>query len=150
LGHGLVHQFVRYFRLPLADDGIDWTAIGGATAVVLVAAALGAIQAGRSVAKLHPVEAMRPPAPPAFRHGLLERLHVARRVPSALLMIVRNLRLAPLRAVASIAALSLGTVLCVTGTFFGGSLDAMMHFQFDHAMREDLTVALTRPIERRA
>jgi putative ABC transport system permease protein len=146
LGHLLVELFVRYFRLPLGDVGVDWAAVGGALAVVLTAAALGALQAVRSVTRLHPVEAMRPPSPPVFHRGLIERLKLARRVPAAVLMVARNLKLAPTRALASIAALAFATALCVTGSFFGGSLDALVRHQFDNAMREDLSVAFVRPI----
>jgi putative ABC transport system permease protein len=89
---------------------------------------------------------MRAPAPPVYHRGLLERLRLTRRLPAALLMVVRNVRLAPTRTLASIAALAFATALCVTGSFFGGSLDALMHHQFDNAMREDLSVAFVRPI----
>lgn len=146
LGHRLTLLFVRYFRLPLGDAAVDWSAVGGALAIVFSAAALGALQATRRVARLQPVEAMRAPAPPVYHRGYLERLRVARRVPAALLMVVRNVRLAPTRALASIAALALATALCVTGSFMGGALDALVRHQFDTAMREDLSVALVRPI----
>jgi putative ABC transport system permease protein len=147
LGSALIRQFVHYFRLPLAGYAIDWAAIGGALAVVFLAAGIGALQSMRSVVALHPVEAMRPPTPPTYRRGMLERLRVVRRVPAAVLMVARNLRLAPLRAGASIAALAFATALCVTGSFFGGALDALVHHLFDSAMREDLTVAFARPID---
>ncbi|MGZ3408525.1 MAG: ABC transporter permease, partial [Polyangia bacterium] len=146
LGHALVRLFVRYFRLPLVGSDVDWAAIGGAVAVVFTAAGLGALQAVRKVTRLEPVEAMRAPAPPVYHRGLLERLRLTRRLPAALLMVVRNVRLAPTRTLASIAALAFATALCVTGSFFGGSLDALMHHQFDNAMREDLSVAFVRPI----
>lgn len=148
LGHALTALFVRYFRLPLAGDGVDWPALTGALVVVLSAAGLGAWRAVAQVTRLRPVEAMRPPAPPAVRRSLLERLGVARRLPAALLLVLRNLRLAPLRAAASIVALALGTALCVTGSFFGGSIDALVRHVFDGAMHEDLAVAFTRPIAR--
>lgn len=147
LGGGLIRQFVHYFRLPLGSYAVDWAAIGGALAVVLVAAAVGALQSMRRVVRLHPVEAMRPPAPPVYKRGFIERLRVTRRVPAALLMVARNLRMAPLRAAASIAALACATGLCVTGSFFGGALDVLVHHIFDGAMREDLAVAFARPIE---
>jgi putative ABC transport system permease protein len=147
LGHALVRLFTRYFRLPLVGDGVDWAAIGGALAVVLSAAALGALQAVRKVTRLQPVEAMRPPSPPVFRKGLIERLRLGRRVPAAALMVARNLKLAPARALASIAALAFATALCVTGSYLGGALDALLHHQFDTAMREDLSVAFVRPLD---
>ena len=53
------------------------------SAVVFAAAAVGALQAMRSVVALQPVEAMRPPTPPLYRRGALERLRVARRMPAA-------------------------------------------------------------------
>jgi putative ABC transport system permease protein len=147
LGSALIRQFVHYFRLPLEGYAVDWAAIGGALAVVFGAAAVGALQSMRSVVRLHPVEAMRPPTPPVYHKGALERLRLVRRVPAAVLMVARNLRLSPLRAAASVAALAFATALCVTGSFFGGSLDALVHHMFDTAMREDLTVAFARPID---
>ncbi|HEY2747058.1 MAG TPA: ABC transporter permease, partial [Polyangia bacterium] len=146
LGHALTLLFVRYFRLPITDTGVNWAAVLGALGVVFAAAALGALQAVRSVTRLHPVEAMRPPSPPVYKRGLIERLRLGRRVPAALLMVARNLRQAPLRALAATATLAFATALCVTGSFFGGSIDALVHHQFDMAMREDLSVAFTRPI----
>jgi putative ABC transport system permease protein len=150
MGRAYTALFLRYFRLPPVGGGIDVPAVAGALVVVFAAAALGALGAMRGVTRLHPVEAMRPPSPPMFRRGLLERWRVVRRVPAALLMVVRNLRLAPLRAVASIAALAFGTALCVTGSFFGGSIDELVHHVFDIAMREDLSVSFVRPISRSA
>jgi putative ABC transport system permease protein len=147
LGHGLVRLFTRYFRLPLVGDGVDWAAIGGALLVVLFSAVFGALAAVRKVTRLHPVEAMRPPSPPVFHRGLIERLRVVRRVPAALLMVARNLKLAPTRALASIAALAFATALCVTGSYMGGALDALLRHQFDEAMREDLSVAFVRPLD---
>ncbi|HEX9101985.1 MAG TPA: ABC transporter permease, partial [Polyangia bacterium] len=147
LGHALVRLFVRYFRLPLSGDAVDWAAVTGALAVVLAAAGVGALQAVRAVARLQPVEAMRAPSPPVYRRGLVERLRLSRRVPAALLMVARNLGMAPARALASVAALAFATALCVTGSFFGGSLDALVHHQFDRAMREVLSVAFVRPLD---
>jgi putative ABC transport system permease protein len=146
MGHALTRLFVHYFRLPLAGGGVEWGAIAGALTVVFSAAALGALQAVRKATRLDPVEAMRPPSPPVFRRGYVERLRMMRRVPAAVLMVARNVRLAPTRALASIAALAFATALCVTGSFFGGALDALVHHQFDTAMREDLSVAFVRPI----
>jgi putative ABC transport system permease protein len=146
LGEAQVKLYVRYFRLPIADAHIDWTAVTGALTVVMLAAALGALQAMLRVARLHPVEAMRPPSPPVYRRGLIERLRVVRRLPAAALMVARNLRLAPLRAGASVATLALATALFVVGNFLNGALDTLVHHQFDQAMREDLTVAFVRPI----
>jgi putative ABC transport system permease protein len=147
LGGALVRLYVKYFRLPVVDDIVNWPAIGGAFAVVFAAATVGALQAVRAVARLKPVEAMRPPAPPVYRHGLVERLRLARRVPAALLMVVRNLRLAPLRAGASIVALAFATALCLVGNFFGDAVDALVRHQFERAMREDLMVSFVRPID---
>ena len=150
LGHLLVRLFLRYFRLPLVAEGVDWAAVGGAVTVVLAAGALGALQAVRGVVRLSPVEAMRAPAPPLLRRSILARLRPVRRLPAAALMVARNLRLQPARALASIAALAFATALCVTGSFFGGSLDALVHHQFDAATREDLSVAFARPLQRDA
>jgi putative ABC transport system permease protein len=150
LGGALIRQFVHFFRLPLAGYALDWAAIGGALAVVFGAAAVGALQAMRSVVALHPVEAMRPPSPPVYRKSALERWGLLRRVPTAAILIVRNLRTAPLRAGASVAALAFATALCITGSFFGGSIDALVRHQFDTAMREDLSVAFARPVDRDA
>lgn len=150
MGHALTTLFTRYFRLPTASSGIVGSAVGGALTVVFAAGFVGALRAVRAVTRLQPVEAMRPPAPPLFRRGIRERLRVARRIPAALLMVVRNLRLAPLRAGASIAALAFGTALCVTGSFFGGAIDVLVHHVFDVAMREDLTVSFVRPLPRDA
>ena len=146
MGRAWTALFIRYFRLPVVDSGVDWRAVLGALTIVFASAAVGAIQAVRRVTGLHPVEAMRPPSPPVYRRGLVERLRLGRRVPAALLMVARNLRQSPLRAVAATVALALATALCVTGSFFGGSLDALVHHQFDTAMREDLLVAFTRPL----
>jgi putative ABC transport system permease protein len=146
LGHALVHWFVHYFRLPLISDGVDWGAVIGAVSVVLLAAFFGALSAVRRATRLHPVEAMRPPSPPLYRHGLVERLRLTRQLPAAVLMVARNVRIAPMRAIASIAALALATALCIVGSFFGGSLDVLLHHQFETAMREDLSVSLVRPV----
>ena len=146
LGDRLIALYVRYFRIPLTGSELDVRAIAGALAVVLGAAALGALQAMRGVARLQPVEAMRAPAPRRYRRTALSRLRLARRLPAAPLMVGRNLRLAPLRAVASIVALAFAAALCVTGSFLGGALDALVEHEFDRARREDLDVGLVRSV----
>ncbi|HEY7955748.1 MAG TPA: ABC transporter permease [Polyangia bacterium] len=155
LGNALVKLYLTFFRLPLAPTSVDWVAIGGALAVVTVAAAAGALSAVRQVLRLQPVEAMRPPAPRVYRTRRRARRRAGspplfRRVPAALLMVARNLRLAPVRAGASVVALAFATGLCVSGTFMNSAIDTLIHRQFDAAMREDLTAAFTHPIDPRA
>jgi putative ABC transport system permease protein len=147
MGHGLIALYLRYFRLPLTETGVSWAIVAQAVSVAFVAAALGALRAARAVARLRPVEAMRPPTPPVYRKGLVERLGLGRKIPAWILMIARNLRLQPLRAAASVTALAFATALCVTSSFFGGSIDALVRHQFNQAMRADLTVGLVRPLD---
>jgi putative ABC transport system permease protein len=150
LGHALTGLYADIFRFPVFEYGL-----GGRIPLVGImlsfgAAAAGAVGTVRRIAKLPPAEAMRPPAPGVYRPLLLERLGLARLIPPAWRMVVRELERRPLRTVLSVIgiATALGTV--VVGQFRDAAFEFLLDVQFTRVNRETLTVAFTDPVPLRA
>lgn len=99
LGARMTAQYTMFFRFPLLAFRIDPATPVLATAVSLLAGAAGAVGALRRVLRLAPASAMRPPAPPTYRHTLLERLGLASGLSRRGRMVLRSISSRPIRFV---------------------------------------------------
>jgi putative ABC transport system permease protein len=129
---GLFRQYVRFTH---QTGQFSWTAFAGASAVAMLAALLGAVMAVRRAAGLSPAVAMRPPAPAAFRKGLLERLPLWPRLDQPTRMIVRSLERYPGRAALTALGLAASLTLLVGTQFMFGSIDEVLDQAYFRARR---------------
>lgn len=145
LGLSLTALYLDYFRFP--DDVYRFDPLTAAVAVFASAAAatLGAGSTLRNVMNTPPAAAMQPPVPPVVRRGWFERLGVARLLGPVLALVAREILRHPARAALSSAGVAFAVAIVVVGRFGYDSIEALMRVQFHEAMREDLSVALTRP-----
>ena len=105
---------------------------------------------GPAVALLAPAEAMRPPAPRAYQHGMLERLPGVRRMSARRLMILRRMTDRPVRSMLTIAGIALAAPIIVMSLFWQDALDEMIDVQFAAVERADVIVGFTDAVPGRA
>lgn len=150
LGAAMVELYRQYFKFPNLEFQLDSTSAGVAALVTLAASGLGAFAAVRSVLRLAPAEAMRPPAPARYGRGWLDRLELTRLWGTAPQMVLRELRRRPVRALLSSLAIASSVALSVVGGFYYDATEELVRSQFFDVMREDVAVSFTKPHPERA
>ncbi len=146
LGVGLMGLFVEVYRFPSYEHRVAPFLIGISLAIVIATAVLGTLTAIAATVRLQPAEAMRPPAPGHYRRSLLERVPWLRTGP-ALRMILRNIDRRPLRAAVTAGGIAAAVAIVIMGNFFRDSMDLIIDTNFNLAMRSDLAVWLTDPVD---
>ncbi|HWA62830.1 MAG TPA: FtsX-like permease family protein [Caulobacteraceae bacterium] len=116
----------NYMRYPHLELRFSWTAFGVSAAISAASAAAGSVLAVRRAARLSPAVAMRPPAPAAYRKGLVERLPLWRVLDQPTRIIVRNLERYPGRAALTLGGLGVSLALLVGSQFMFGSFDEIL------------------------
>ncbi len=145
LGSAYVELYGSYFDFPALAFHLSPLLLAGAIAISVVAAATGALLAVRRAALLPPAEAMRAEPPASFEAGWLERSGLARVLPSAARMVMRNLQRKPLQALLSSIGVAFSVAILMVGlSLFDGAV-YMMDLQFRVIQREDLAVSFNEP-----
>ena len=93
---------------------------------------------------MQPAEAMRPPAPLAYRRTLLERLGIRRFVGPSAMMVVREIERRPVRFAMSAIGIAMGVAIFLFGRFSWDSFQHLMDETYLREHREDMTVTLRR------
>ncbi|WP_119355260.1 ABC transporter permease [Azohydromonas sediminis] len=140
---GLYDEVFRFNRL--AYHTAPWL-VGAAALIASSTAALGAWAAIRAVVRLKPAQAMLPPAPPAYKPTLIERLGFGRHVGAGALMVIRNFERRPLRAAFTVTGIALAVALQIAGAFW---LDAIAHIvdvQYRQVQQADVLVDFHNPV----
>lgn len=150
LAEAMLVLYMDYFRFPLLIYKVSASSILIAVGVSLVAAAVGALGAVRSVVSLPPAEAMRPATPETFRVSLFERLGAKRWLSQPARMVLRNLSRRPMRAGLSIVGIAFAGAIMVAGWAMMDSMDELLEVQFNIIQRQDLSVSFFEPVERSA
>lgn len=139
LGSGIMRLYADFFRFPVFEHTIPLRLALVALAIVAATAILGTLTAIAATVRLSPAEAMRPPAPGRYRRALLERIPALRFGP-ALRMIARNIERRPLRAMVTTGGIAAAVAIVIMGNFFRDAIEAIIHTQFDLALRGDVVV----------
>jgi putative ABC transport system permease protein len=144
LSSGMSRLYARFFDFPwlVRPNAIDVYAIAGL--IGLLAASIGALRAAWAAASLAPAVAMAPPAPPAFRHGLLDSVSIFFRLPQTTMMVLRGIVRWPLRASLTSLGLSLGVAILVASNFMLDSLDAVIDTAFFKSNRQHVSLILAQ------
>lgn len=149
LGHFNTTIYAEFYRFPFLHfrPGPSVFAIGAA--VSLVAALGGALGAVRKAAQLPPAEAMRPPAPPSFRHraGALTGWRV---LDQPTRIVLRQIGRAPVRSALTSAGVALAVGVMVLALQWVDAIDSIAVSEFEHSQRQDVTLGLVDPKTRRA
>ena len=147
LGVLMTDNYVNFFRLPAMHFVLPPSVPLAAALVTLVAAGGAAIASVRSVVRLAPAEAMRPPAPRTFRRTFLERAGPLSRVGTRARFVIRNLAGRPLRALVTIVGIALALPVTILGLFWVDALDHMIDVQFNAVERGDATIAFAEAVD---
>ncbi|MEY4643163.1 MAG: hypothetical protein RLZZ227_3157, partial [Pseudomonadota bacterium] len=147
LGGGLIGLYQQYFAIP----GLQWrftpSLLALAVALTLTGAVSGALGAIRKAARLPPAEAMRAEAPARFRPGPLEAIGLARLLPAAGRMILRNLERRPVHALMGIVGVALGMAILIIGMFMFDSIEYLLDTQFRRIQREDVALVFKDEVD---
>jgi putative ABC transport system permease protein len=150
LGNAMTGLYTDFFHFPEFHYRLEpWLILTGAGAALLAAFG-GALAAIRGVVRLHAAEALRPPAPAAFRALMIERLGYADLLTPAQRMIMRNLERKPLRAAITVAGIAGSVAILIGGTFWGDAIEWFMDVQFNHVQRAQVNVGFAEPVSRAA
>jgi putative ABC transport system permease protein len=145
LGHQLTGMYTEFFHFPaLAFQVPPWIPVAAA-AVSLAGGVGGTLAAVRAVLRLPPAEALRPPVPPRFGHGLFERAGLARRLPPQARMVARTLQRNLIRTGMTCIGIGCSVAVIVSGTFWRDSLEHLIDVQFHQAERGDVTLTFAEP-----
>jgi len=119
-----------------------------ASVASMLAALLGTIGAVRSVAKLPPGEAMRPPAPPMFRRSGLSRMPLLRALDQPSRILLRQIGRYPLRSFVTSAGIGMAVGVLIISIQWLDSIDRMVEVYFKQAQRNDITIGFAdaRPV----
>jgi putative ABC transport system permease protein len=146
LGQLIVELYQQFFRFPELKAVIDPGTVVLALIIGLGSGLLGGMSAIRSILRLPPAEALKPPVPPAYHAIFLDSPGFRKRWSVTTRMTWRNLLLRPLRLTFTIMGLAAALGIMISA----GSLKDMVNFllkaQFQHIQREDISVTLQRPV----
>lgn len=145
LGAEMTALYGRFFRFPILEHHLDFSVIATAVGVSLAAGAAGALLSVRQVVRLPAAEAMRPPAPPTYRRGWLERFGLERILGPAGTMVWREIRRRPLRTAASALAIAAAIGIVIVGRFGADAFDVLVDQILDRERPGDVSVAFIDP-----
>lgn len=146
MGRGLLTIYEDYFQFPDYLNGLDLSILLVSVSIALLTATAGAMRALREVLSLQPAEAMRPPVPPRYRRGLLDRLAAPFVGPMGK-MVMRDLKRRPLRLIVSSGGIALAVAILILGRFATDAIEHLMDLQFEQAMHEDITIGFRAPVD---
>jgi putative ABC transport system permease protein len=146
LGRALTGLYTEAFHFPRFAWILSPWIVACSALAALAAAFGGTLAAIRGVVRLRAAEAMRAPAPAAFRPLLLERLGYARLLTSSQRMVMRNLERRPVRAATTVAGIAASLAILIGGTFWGDALDFFVDLQFNKASRAQVSVGFVEAV----
>jgi len=143
-GDAMLALYGEYYQFPNLKLLIDPILILQGFGVGMLFGIMGGLFSIRSVLKLNPAQAMRPPIPESFSRVPLERLMQS--LPTQGKMILRNLFQRPVRTILSSLGISTSVMIMVIGTFMYDAVDNMLELQFDLLQRESVTITFFGPV----
>jgi putative ABC transport system permease protein len=146
IGRSMLSLYDEMFRFhQLSYTSRTWLVLLSVGMAALAAAA-GTWSAIRAVVRLSPAQAMQPPAPPAYRASVLERLGLGRHVATGTLMVIRQFERRPLRAVFTIGGMAMAVALQISGAFWLDTINHMIDTQFRRVQQGDVMLSFHRPV----
>ena len=142
IGHWMTRLYGDVFRFAALDYRLSPALPLIASAVTAATALAATLLAIRSVVRLAPAEAMRPPAPGVYRRAVAERLGLARFITPGWRMVLRRIEQRPLRAAVTVAGVAAAMAVVVNGAFWRDSFDALLQDRFRFGLRGDVMAGL--------
>ncbi len=148
LGFMLVRLYAETFHFPSFAHRVSPALVMLSLAITVLTAGIGTLHAIAATARLAPAEAMRPPAPSAFRLTLLERMGI-NRLNTGLRMILRNMERRPARTGLAMAGVAAAVAIVILGNFFRDAIAVVIDNQFTLGLRGEVTMWTTDPVDDR-
>lgn len=145
IGHWYASLYEQFFRFPEISFSLTRESLVMGLAAGLIPGWLSSIRTLVRVFKLPPSEGMRPPSPPSFHKGILEKMGLLRARGIFTRMIFRDLFFHPLRSLAAIVGIAAATAIMVNGSFWLDIVNFMIKRQFQEMSREDLEIRFIVP-----
>lgn len=140
LGSYHTRLYADFFTFPFLFFQPGTLVYAVSAGVSLAAALLGALDAVRRASALPPAEAMRPAAPPAYRHGALA-LPVARLVDQPTRIVLRQITRWPARSLLTSTGVAMSVGVLIMALQWLDSIDRMVAVEFDQTQRQDVMLA---------
>ena len=147
-GNAMLSLYGEYYKFPNLKLIITPTLVIQGVIIGILSGLVGALFSVRSVLRLNPAQAMRPPIPESFSKIPLENL--MKSLPTQGKMILRNLFRRPFRTILSSLGISTSVMIMVIGTFMYGAVDNMLNLQFNLLQRESVTISFFGPVSSEA
>ncbi|MFA7595231.1 MAG: ABC transporter permease [Novosphingobium sp.] len=145
MGRAMTQLYAEYYRFPFLYYRLSSGIVLGAAALAIGAAGLGALGGMRAAIRLTPAVAMSPPAPPAYRAGMVERLGHKAGFSAIGHMVVRHIARWPGRSAVTSFGVALSMALLFATMQFLDASRTMLDSYFFRSQRQDLTVTFTEP-----
>lgn len=146
LGTLLTRIYASFYHFPVLEYHLSPIVVLTAIGVTGAAALIGAMSSLRSVVRLAPAEAMRPPSPAAYRPTIVERLGLGRFLSLSSRMLIRNVERKPVVSLITATAIAFAVAILVLGRYGIDAVSFLMQTQFVDGMRQDVTIAFSRPL----
>jgi putative ABC transport system permease protein len=150
MGNWLVELYLEFFRLPGEAFALTPRLVLVGVGVSVGSAVAGGLVAVRRITQLAPADAMRPPTPASYRSSILTRGPWMRLLEMAGTIVLREAERSPTRVVLSAIGIAFSVAIMVVGHFQGDAIGPLVEALFEHGMREDLSIELSRAAPRRA
>jgi len=142
MGKGMTAMYAEFYRLPLTDFQAEFSVLGIALGLSLLAAIVGIWHAVQEAVRLPPAEAMRPVAPSNYRRGLADLLARLKLIPNVARMVLREVERRPWKAFFSSLGIAFSVAIVILGSFSEDAIEFLIDFQFGLVERQDITVTL--------
>lgn len=139
-------MYLEYFNLPALTASPDPVFLAIGLAMAAVSGSLGAYMGTRSILKLKPSEAMRPPAPRVVTRDVLDHLAFLRHILAQHgVMAVRNIARNKFRSAFVVCGVAFSFALLGFMASYGDMFDKLLLDQFTKVQLYDIKVALKEP-----
>ncbi len=145
LGFGLAtwmaQMYGEYFRFPFLLTRPSVSVFAISALVSMGAALIGTLSAVRRAIVLPPADAMRPPAPTAYRRATRLGALIAANFDQPTRMIFRYVLRWPVRSALSATGMGLGVAVLIMAFFWQDSIAHMINVYFFDAQKQNITIA---------
>lgn len=142
LARAMAGQYAQFFDFPYLLFRVPAGVYGLSGLAALAGTMLGALGSARAAARLPPAVAMQPPAPPAFRKTMADRVMALFALRQTTIMIFRSLIRWPLRSALTALGLGAATASVIASGFMFGALDRIIDLAFNQSYRQDAMILL--------
>jgi putative ABC transport system permease protein len=146
LGSLMIKNYRHFFHFPELNYSVSSSSVLLGTLSGFLPGIIGGLVTLRSIFNLTPAEALRPPVPPEFLPTLFDRWKIERIFDVRSRMVIRNLLMKPIRLTVLIIGLSTSLAIIITSRSWLDMIHFLTTTQFYRQQREDVTVALHRPV----